>query len=133
MKRILVPTDFSENAWNALCYGMSLFKEEACTFYLLNTYTPAISSSRFMAASMEGGLLTNSAHQCSERGLDTVLERARSVYDNPLHEFKTISSFSLLVDEVVTTISNLDIDLLVTGTKAPVEWKRFLWGAIPLG
>ena len=42
MKNILLPTDFSENSWNAIKYALQLFKNETCRFFLLNTYTPAI-------------------------------------------------------------------------------------------
>ncbi|TFG75474.1 MAG: universal stress protein, partial [Flavobacteriales bacterium] len=28
MKKILLPTDFSENAWNAIAYALELFKNE---------------------------------------------------------------------------------------------------------
>lgn len=42
MKRILLPTDFSENSWNAIQYAMELYKEDVCTFYLLNAYTPML-------------------------------------------------------------------------------------------
>jgi len=117
MKRILVPTDFSNNAWNALSYALELFKEEECKFFLLNTYTPAIASSRFMASSMEDGLLTNSAQQCSMNGLNKLMQRIKAQFNNENHSFETISSFSLLVDEVVSTIAVYGIDLLVTGTK----------------
>ena len=40
MKRIIIPTDFSENAFNAIAYALQLFAEESCTFYLVHTYTP---------------------------------------------------------------------------------------------
>lgn len=40
MKRILLPTDFSDNAFNALSYAMQLFEKEKCEFTLLHTYTP---------------------------------------------------------------------------------------------
>jgi len=82
MKHILIPTDFSSNAWNAIQYALKLFKNEECTFYLLNTYTPAIASSRFMAASLEGGLLANTAHNCSEMGLKNVLSLIAQKYPN---------------------------------------------------
>ena len=41
MKKILLPTDFSDSAWNAITYAMDFFKNEVCTFYLLHAYTPA--------------------------------------------------------------------------------------------
>ena len=42
MKNILLPTDFSENSKNAIYYAKELFKDVACKFHLLNTYSPAI-------------------------------------------------------------------------------------------
>ncbi|MFS4466790.1 universal stress protein [Maribacter sp. 2210JD10-5] len=117
MKQVLIPTDFSENAWNAIEYALSLFEKEACTFYILNTYTPAITSSRFMAASMEGGLLNNAAHRFSEDGLKTILERIEKEHPNNKHGFKIISSFNLLTDKILETISDFKIDLVITGTK----------------
>lgn len=38
MKRILLPTDFSDISVNAIQYALSLFAEETCEFYLLNVY-----------------------------------------------------------------------------------------------
>ena len=42
MKNILLPTDFSDNSWNAIKYAFNLFKNEKCKYYLLNTYTPKV-------------------------------------------------------------------------------------------
>ena len=36
MKNILIPTDFSDNAWNALKYGMELYHKTRCTFYIVH-------------------------------------------------------------------------------------------------
>ena len=36
MKNILLPTDFSENSWNAIKYAISFFKNQDCNFYLLH-------------------------------------------------------------------------------------------------
>ena len=37
-KKILVATDFSKNAWNAIVYALELYKNTACDFYVLNTF-----------------------------------------------------------------------------------------------
>jgi len=117
MKNILLPTDFSENAWNATKYAIELFKDEKCVFHLLNTYTPAIASSRFMATSLSGGQLEDGAKHNSEVGLKKVLNKINKTYKYPRQTFKTISSFSLLVDEIKEIVENEAIDLIVTGTK----------------
>lgn len=117
MKNILLPTDFSENAWNATKYAIELFKEEECVFHLLNTYTPAIANSRFMATSLSGGNLEEGAKSNSERGLKNLLRKIKNEYDFKGHEFRTISSFSLLVDEIKDIVERVNIDLIITGTK----------------
>ncbi len=117
MKNILLPTDFSENAWNAVSYAIELFKNEPCTFYLLNTYTPPIANSRFMAASIDSGNLEYSASLSSKRGLQKCIGRINEQFYNPKHTFKTISSFSFLIDEIKETIEEYNINLVVLGTK----------------
>ncbi len=117
MKNILLPTDFSENSWNAIRYALALFQNEKCTFHLLNVYTPAIASSRFMAASFEEGAFEEGARLHSERGLETVMKRIGEFPYNKDHHFRTISSFSLLVDEIRQAVEIHNIDLIVTGTK----------------
>ena len=117
MKNILLPTDFSDNAWNATKYAIELFKDEKCVFHLLNTYTPAIASSRFMATSLSGGQLEDGVRSNSGRGLKSVLKKINKTKKYPKHSFKTISSFSLLVDEIKEIVENKAIDLIVTGTK----------------
>ncbi len=117
MKNILLPTDFSDNAWNATKYAIELFKDEKCVFHLLNTYTPAIASSRFMATSLSGGQLEDGAKNNSELGLKNVLNKINKTYKYPRHTFKTVSSFSLLVDEIKEIVEKEAIDLIVTGTK----------------
>lgn len=129
MKRVLIPTDFSNNAWNAVQYALALFKEEACTFYLLNTYTPAIAHSRFMAASLENGLLNNAASECSKNGLKKLLDRIKSIHINNNHHFKTISSFSFLIDEVLETVTKHDIDLVLVGTKGASGMEEVFMGS----
>ncbi|MFD0796316.1 universal stress protein [Maribacter chungangensis] len=129
MKRVLIPTDFSDNAWNAVQYALALFKEEACTFYLLNTYTPAIAHSRFMATSFEDGVLTNAAHECSKNGLAKVLKRITDTHVNNKHKFETISSFSLLIDEVLETVSEHNIDLVLLGTKGASGLEEVFMGS----
>ena len=129
MKNILVTTDFSENAWNATLYALELFKNEVCVFHLLNTYTPAIASSRFMAASIDGGVLENGAQVSSKRGLQNMVERIRKTQNNPKHTFKTSSSFSFLVDEIKEIVDQQSIDLVVTGTKGASGLEEVFMGS----
>ncbi|MGX1928661.1 universal stress protein [Flagellimonas sp. 2504JD4-2] len=117
MQKILIPTDFSENAWNAIDYAMQLFRKRSCTFYLLNTYTPVIPSSRFMAKMIDGVRVVDAVRNSSEEGLKKTVDRVKRKYRNSNHKFKTISSFNLLTDEVTDIVDSEGIQLIVTGTK----------------
>ncbi|MFH6602502.1 universal stress protein [Maribacter algicola] len=129
MKNILIPTDFSENAWNAIRYAIELYKNEECTFHLLNTYTPAIASSRFMASGSSTVMSGDGARLHSERGLKEVLLRIKSNSYYKNHSFKTISSFSLLIDQVKETVEDHNIDLVVTGTKGASGLEEVFMGS----
>lgn len=47
MKTLLVPTDFSKNAGNALDYAVSIAKKDKCKIVLLHVYNPLISPPSF--------------------------------------------------------------------------------------
>ena len=117
MKKILLPTDFSSNAYNAAKYAISLYEEEECEFYLLNTYTPTIAHSRFMATAAVGKACDDVVKTNSEKGLGMLVEQLENEYQNPKHRFIAISSFNLLVEEIKNIIESVRIDLVVTGTK----------------
>ncbi|MEM9648197.1 MAG: universal stress protein [Bacteroidota bacterium] len=117
MQKILIPTDFSDNAWNAIDYAMQLFRNKECTFYLLNTYTPIIPSGRFMAKMIDGVRIVDAVRDSSEEGLLKTVERIQSKYRNSNHRFETISSFNLLTEEVKDIVDSFGIHLVVTGTK----------------
>ncbi len=129
MKNILLPTDFSKNAWNAVCYAIELFKDEACTFYLMNTYTPHIAHSRFMAASVGGEILEDAARSQSEKGLANLISRIHTEFNNPKHKFRVRSSFSLLVDEIRESVDEFEIDLVITGTKGASGLEEIFMGS----
>ena len=50
---ILLPTDFSDNSWNAIKYALRLFEDKNCTFFLLNTYTPTLYKMEYTASAYE--------------------------------------------------------------------------------
>ncbi|WP_431125902.1 universal stress protein [Flagellimonas flava] len=117
MQKILIPTDFSDNAWNAIDYAMQLFRSRNCSFYLLNTYTPVIPSGRFMAKMVNGVRIVDAVRDASEEGLQKTVDRIKSKYRNSKHSFETISSFNLLTEEINDLVDTLGIQLIITGTK----------------
>ncbi len=115
MKNILIPTDFSENAWNAIQYAVELFKEVNCTFYLLNVYTPAIFQSVEGIPADIGIEDASKVFSLSE--LERLTSRIQKELFNSNHTYKSITSFQFLVSEVKAIVEKEKIDLIVMGTK----------------
>jgi nucleotide-binding universal stress UspA family protein len=128
MKNVLLPTDFSDNADNAAAYATELLRAEPCTFYFLNTYTPAIAHSRFMAETSPGTHLAENEGKTSELGLQKTIDNVRSLAQNSEHRFEAISSFDLLTHKITETVASKNIDLIVSGTLGASGLKQTFLG-----
>ena len=128
-KHVIVPTDFSETADRALEYARALFRSDSCSFHLLNTYTPAISHSRFMATSLHGSMMEENVQSASEQGLQELVDSLLTKNANPLHTFNTISSFNILTEEICNISEVNEIRLVVTGTTGKSGLKEVFLGS----
>jgi len=130
MKKIVLPTDFSDNALNAINYALQLFKNDVCTFYLLNTYTPMIYTYEYQINADQHMMeAVDLVKKTSQTKLDKLLISLKNKYNNPKHTFTTVSSFSVLSDEVVEFTDKHNIDLVVMGTKGASKAREVLFGS----
>lgn len=128
MKKILLPTDFSENAYNAISYAVQLFKNEKCTFFLLNTYTPILYNSDNVLYRSPGKSLEEIYMEKSLTGLSTVKDRIKEDFPNDLHSFKEVSSFNLLNEEIREQVRKEKIDMVIMGTQGATGAAQILFG-----
>lgn len=129
MKRILLPTDFSDNSWNAIKYALQLFKDEKCTFTLLNTYTPIIYQLEAAQLYTAQYGLENAMKEVSRKGLEKIQERIDIEFSNPNHTFSQISAFNTLSDEINELHSGHVMDLIIMGTKGASGLHEVLFGS----
>ena len=116
-RKILLPTDFSENSWNAIKYALDLFENEKCDFYILNVFsTIGFASDNIMVPEM-GEIAYKSVKKNSEKGLDKILYRISNRKDNSNHEFFTISMYDTLLYSIKEVVEKKEIDLIIMGTK----------------
>ena len=129
MKKILLPTDFSDNSWNAIKYALQLFKEETCTFYLLNTYTPIVYHVEYVMVSPSQFGLADAIRESSIKGLDTIEKQIKETFNNPKHSFKKRASFNTLILEIKELVEEKGIDYVIMGTKGATGAKEVLFGS----
>ena len=129
MKKVLLPTDFSRNAWNAIAYALYFLKEEQCIFYLLNTYTPIFYRVDYLIGGPAVSAIPDIEIDVSLAGLERAVEQITNKYPNPNHEFKTLSAFNTLTDEVDQVCEKESIDLVIMGTKGSSGAKEIFLGS----
>ncbi|MCM8570423.1 universal stress protein [Gramella jeungdoensis] len=112
-KKILIPTNFSKYAWNALMYGLAVYKHQACTFFLFHSFH----SQNFLGENIS--LLKESvgetAKEKSEHGLDKQLKGLSFRKENPRHQFQTISYQGSLTEGLQEAVDTHGIDLILMG------------------
>ncbi len=116
MKNILIPTDFSENSWNAILYAVSFFKRMRCNFYLLHVsaYDEIISKALFYET--KDTILENIAYTGQEY-MQLLLKRIQRLPLNTKHRFFTINEYVFFIDAVRRQVEEKEIDFIVMGTK----------------
>src|SRR5690606_19252618 len=129
MKHILLPTDFSENSWNAIIYAIQLFRNEECTFHLYNAYTPIIYHVEYVLVHPAQFGLGDSVRDASLESLNKLTKRIKKEFkENPNHQFVTVARFDSLVSGIKELVSERHIDLIVMGTQGATGAKEVLFG-----
>ena len=129
MKRILVATDFSNNAYNSLLYATKLFEKFKCSFYLLHSFEREISTltSRVDIGRQES--LHDKLFEDSQKKLIEWKDAIIKVDKKVNHSFEGLSTSVLLSRKINELIKNKKIDLVVMGTKGASGEKDILLGS----
>ncbi|NJY62699.1 universal stress protein [Salinimicrobium sp. CDJ15-81-2] len=129
MRKIVVPTDFSENAFDALKYAAELFKYERSEFFLLHAYADEVFDE---ANNINREFLEAQKKKIKEKAeaeLARLRERILEIFQNPKHEFKIVSAFGLLIDEVNDLAERENVDLIITSTKGVSHDRKLTFGS----
>jgi nucleotide-binding universal stress UspA family protein len=129
MKKILLPTDFSDNSWNAIKYAIQLFKKDECMFYLLNTYTPIIYHFEQAMINTSQYGLADAMRDTSIKNLKALKRKIEKEFGNTKHKIETKSAFNMLISEVKEIVEEKGIDYVVMGTKGATGAKEVLFGS----
>ncbi|WP_106793403.1 universal stress protein [Aquimarina sp. Aq78] len=129
MRKILIPTDFSENAMNALRYAVEFFKYERCDFFVLHAYADEVYNHNTLVSRKIFNELKEKIHKNSDLALDKVLSEIKSISPNPQHEFRLLSMFGSLIDEANDLVDKENIDILIMGTRGETDDRKLTFGS----
>lgn len=116
-KKILIPTDFSKNAWGAICYALELFKNEQCDIYILNCYDVDEYTTDELTSLPTDKNRRQLVLEKSENELNKISQRISFRDESIEHTYYYISDDKGLIPAMKEIIERKDIDLVVMGTK----------------
>ncbi len=131
MKNILIPTDFSENSWNAVKYALEFFKDISCDFYLLHVtliYNYASGESPVMPLPAFE-VIDKTVLKQAKTNLKKLIKNIDSLPHNPKHKFYTLNNYDYFIDAVKAHVTEKNIDLIVMGTKGASGLKKVMIGS----
>ncbi|MBU2939767.1 universal stress protein [Lacinutrix sp. C3R15] len=123
-KNILLPTDFSDNAWSAITYALKLYENESCTFYFINSFKSGSGSMSSLS-----NKLSRVMKESANKDMQELKRKARIVDANEKHNFETILSSESLLEAIHTVTTTHKIDMVVMGTKGASKTKEIFFGS----
>lgn len=129
MKNILIPTDFSENSWNAIEYALSFFKKATCNFYLLhvNTISNLVGLESSYIPTQD--VIDDTFIKPSKIELKKILKRISRTALKGDHKFFALTDYNFFIDSLRKHIDEKKIDVLVMGTKGASGLKKYIIGS----
>ncbi|QAA80522.1 universal stress protein [Aequorivita sp. H23M31] len=128
-KRILIPTDYSTNAFNAIKYALELYKEESCEFFIFHSY--------YLSGFSKDNLLTPEPTDAelervrikSERNMSKLKVQMKSFEENPHHSFQYMDVFGSFYDVMEETVKKESIEFVIMGTQGESDKKTVVLGS----
>ncbi|WP_340065914.1 universal stress protein [Ascidiimonas aurantiaca] len=129
MKNVLIPTDFSDNAWNAVSYAVSFFKKERCNFYILHVCRPNAMVGGDIAYTPNTRIVQRTVLSDAETKMNELVERAEALSGNSKHNYISLIDYNYLIDSIKEFVREKEINLIVMGTKGASGLREVVIGS----
>lgn len=132
-KKILLPTDFSENSINAIHYALEMYKHDTCQFYVLNAISiPNYNVDSLNMLQYDKNSYSKKKEETENRlvtTLESIIKKKNHVAN---HVFETITSFDDPLRSIINSIEDYDIDLVIMGTKGEKDTQNIVYGSLAI-
>lgn len=128
MKQILLPTDFSENAYNAILYAIEMFRDEKVTFILLHAYKVFEYHETSQLTAAPGEKHLEKARKDAEKDLKKLLTKISKKAGKD-QIFRTSTHNLLLVDAIKKELRAHKHHLIIIGTQGRTGNTEVVYGS----
>jgi len=130
MKNILLPTDFSDNSWNAIAYALQFFEKSSCNFYLLHVKSLSYIAEGDMTFATNQETIEDVYIKPSKVKLRKLLKRILDNFPNlKNHKFYTLTDYNFFIESIRHHVQEKKIDVIVMGTKGASGLKELIIGS----
>lgn len=130
MKNILLLTDFSANALNAIKYALHFFSGGAFDFTVLNVQkTSSYTTGSLLTASSSSSSIYDSIIKDAKKALTKLVDELKQEFLKEQFTFDADCDYDTFTESVNQVVKNKKIDLIVMGTNGATDAKEVLFGS----
>ena len=130
MKNILLPTDFSDNSWNAIEYALNFYKDSVCNFYVLHVNRlSTLATDNYLYDNDQDVLVDVNVEQ-TKKQLKALLKKITTKFGvHKSHKFYTLTDSNFFIESIRKHIEEKKVDVIVMGTKGASGLSKFIIGS----
>lgn len=129
MKNILLLTDFSINAQNAINYAMEFFKGSSTNFHLLHIQKSSGSALGDLMSSSSKATVYESMINEPKSALKKIAKKLMELYSSESYSFEVTCDYDDFISAINQTIRLKKIDLIVMGTNGATGASEVVFGS----
>lgn len=129
MKNILLLTDFSDNARNAIDYALEFFQKWECKFYILHVQKSSEYISDDLMTAESGSMVYKAVLEKATNKLTRLIASLQENYKGSNCEFQPLVDYDDFIAAITQVVSKNEIDLICMGSNGATGAKEVLFGS----
>lgn len=129
MKKILISTDFSETATNAIKYALELFKYDKSDITIIHAFADEVYENTTEMSRDYFEEYKDKIQGNVNNKLQKVILEMLEISPNPRHVYNSQSKFGSIVDVINDYVDSENVDAVVMGTKGKTNNPKITFGS----